>query len=188
MELMDGLELERAVLVGHSASCLVARRVAIDHPDRVAGLLLEASPVSLVADPALTHFVEALVAGLRDPISPEFVRSFVTDTSSDALAPGFVTTLVSEAQKVPASVWRKTFGGLLSYDDTDELGRISDPTLLLWGDGDTLVSRGAQQELADAIANARLLVYPEVGHTPRWEEPLRFVEDLAGFVDSIALE
>ena len=35
--LLDALSIERAVLVGHSGSCLVARRVALDHPDRVAG-------------------------------------------------------------------------------------------------------------------------------------------------------
>ena len=39
--------VERAILAGHSGSCLVARRVAIDSPDRVAGLVLEASPTTL---------------------------------------------------------------------------------------------------------------------------------------------
>lgn len=36
--LLDALAIERAVLTGHSGSCLVARRVALDHPDRVAAL------------------------------------------------------------------------------------------------------------------------------------------------------
>ncbi len=35
--LLDALGIERAVLSGHSGSCLVARRVALDHPKRVAG-------------------------------------------------------------------------------------------------------------------------------------------------------
>lgn len=48
---LDALGIGRAVLVGHSGSCLVAGRVAIDHPDRVAGLVLEASPATLHGDP-----------------------------------------------------------------------------------------------------------------------------------------
>ena len=34
--LLDAGGIERAVLAGHSGSCLVARRVALDHPERVA--------------------------------------------------------------------------------------------------------------------------------------------------------
>jgi pimeloyl-ACP methyl ester carboxylesterase len=44
--LLDGLGIEQAVVAGHSGSCLAARRVAIDHPERVAGLVLEASPTT----------------------------------------------------------------------------------------------------------------------------------------------
>lgn len=40
--LMDTLELERAVLLGHSLGGGVVMQVAIDHPERVAGLVLEA--------------------------------------------------------------------------------------------------------------------------------------------------
>src|SRR5690349_4647739 len=45
--LLDAQSVERAVLLGHSGSTLAMRRVAIDHPDRVAGLVLEASPSTL---------------------------------------------------------------------------------------------------------------------------------------------
>ncbi len=48
--LLDALRAERAVLVAHSGSCLVARRVAVDQPGRVAGLVLEASPTTLRGD------------------------------------------------------------------------------------------------------------------------------------------
>src|SRR5438477_2861736 len=55
--LLDALGIERAVLAGHSGSCLVARRVALDCPDRVAGLMLEASPMTLRDDAQLLRFV-----------------------------------------------------------------------------------------------------------------------------------
>lgn len=183
---LDGLGLERAVLVGHSGSCLVARRVAIDNPERVAGLVLEASPTTLKGDVGLTAFVESVVSGLQDPIDPAFARSFLADTSSDYLVPDLVDQLVAELLKVPERVWKEMFSGLLGYDDLDHLDRIAAPTLLVWGDADPLVGREMQDVLAERIGGVELAVYNRVGHTPRWEDPTRFASDLAAFVKRAA--
>ena len=72
VQLLDALAIDRAVLAAHSGACLPARRVALDHPDRVAGLVLEASPTTLVGDAALEHFLTSVVAALDDPIDPDF--------------------------------------------------------------------------------------------------------------------
>jgi pimeloyl-ACP methyl ester carboxylesterase len=93
LALLDGLDIERAVVAGHSGSCLTARRFAIDHPERAAGLVLEASPTTLRNDPGLMAFVESVVDGLEDPIDPTFARSVVADTSSEKLAPELVDRL-----------------------------------------------------------------------------------------------
>lgn len=179
--LLDALNVERAVLVGHSGSCLVARRVALDHPSRVAGLILEASPTTLRDDTQLLHFVESVVSRLEDPISPDFARSLVVDTSSKNVAPELVDLLVEDVLAVPAHVWKETFAGLLAYDDQAELPLIEARTLLVWGDADTLVSREMQHQLARSIPDASLRVYSGVGHTPRWEDPARFSTELFAF-------
>jgi non-heme chloroperoxidase len=186
VSLLDAFAIERAVLAGHSGSCLVARRVALDHPERVAGLILEASPTTLRDDARLRDFVENVVAHLDDPIGPDFARSFVTGTSSTRVPPEVVEMLAMELAKVPARVWRETFTGLLRYDDVLELPLIEAPTLLVWGDADVLVSRDMQDHLAGAIPGADLHVYPDVGHTPRWEDPARFSSDLAAFARRIS--
>jgi non-heme chloroperoxidase len=183
--LLDALGIARAVLVGHSGSCLVARRVAIEHPDRVAGLVLEASPLVLLGDPGLTGFVESVVAGLEDPIDPVFARTLVADTSSSALPAELVDELVTEVLKVPPDVWREMFAGLLRYDDLEALPRIESPTLLLWGDGDALVPRDAQEELLRRLPNATLVILPGAGHTPRWEDPSRVAAEVAGFAERL---
>jgi pimeloyl-ACP methyl ester carboxylesterase len=179
--LLDAIDIERAVLVGHSGSCLVARRVALDHPSRVAGLILEASPATLRNNSQLRRFVESVVSELKDPISPDVARSFVVDTSSKNVAPELIDLLVTEVLAVPARVWKETFAGLLAYDDQAELHLIQAPTLLVWGDTDTLVSREAQHRLARSIPNVSLHVYSGVGHTPRWDDPRRFCTELVAF-------
>jgi len=182
---LDALGVDRVVLAGHSGSCFVARRVAVDHPDRVAGLILEASPTTLHGDPRLQDFVTSVVGGLEDPISGDFARAFVRDTSSDHVQPEVVAQLTKELLKVPARVWREMFADLLEYDDTAELGTIDSPTLLLWGDADTLVTRQMQEALAASIPGAELVIYEGIGHTPRWEDPVRFSADVAAFVERI---
>jgi len=184
--LLDGLGIERAVVAGHSASCLVARRVALDHPERVAGLVLEASPSTLSGDPNLDRFIKSVVSKLRDPIAPAFARSFVTETSSDRLPPALLDDLVAELLKVPARVWKETFIGLQTYNDMVEIERITAPTLLVWGDADPLVTHDKQNSLTERIRGAELRIYEGVGHTPRWEEPTQFANHVAAFVERCA--
>jgi pimeloyl-ACP methyl ester carboxylesterase len=185
LALLDVLGIERAVLAGHSGSCLVVRRAALDHPDRVAGLVLEASPTTLVDNANLIEFIESVVANLIDSIDPELARWFVTGTSSENLPPELVEALVEDMLAVPARVWKETFAGLLEYDDVAELSMMEAPTLLVWGDADGLVSRGMQDQLASTIPNAELAVYEGIGHTPRWEQPARFADDVTRFVRQI---
>jgi pimeloyl-ACP methyl ester carboxylesterase len=181
VSVLDALAIERAVLAGHSGSCLVARRVALDHPSRVAGLILEASPTTLRDDAHLLRSVESLLSELDDPISPELARSLVVETSSETLAPELIDLLVEDVLAVPAHVWNEMFAALLEYDDQTELPLIEAPTLLVWGDADSLVSRDMQDQLANSIRDAHLVVYPRVGHTPRWEDPARFSAELVAF-------
>lgn len=183
--LLDALGIERAVLVGHSASCLTVRRVALDHPDRVAGLVLEASPTTLKGNPGLTAFVDDVIANLHDPIDAEVARSWVLDTSTPALGADVGQRLVAEVQKVPARVWREMFAELFAYDDVAELPSISAPALLVWGDADKLVGRDRQDELVAQLQRATLVVYAGVGHTPRWEDPERFAADVAAFAERV---
>jgi non-heme chloroperoxidase len=177
---LDVLDVRRAVLVGHSGSCLVARRVALDHPDRVLGLVLEASPTTL-RDERLHGPLESLLSALEDPISADFARTFVTDTSSASLPPELVDLLVEDVLQVPPPVWRLLFSALLEYDDLSELPLIQIPTLLVWGEADALVPREMQDQLVRRIPHAELVVHPGSGHTPRWDDPARFAAELGAF-------
>lgn len=180
---LDVLGIDRAVLAGHSGSCPVVRRVALDRPERVAGLVLEASPTTLRGDDRIERFAETVVSDLKDPIGADFARSFVIDTSSEGLDPVVLERLVNELLKVPARAWRETFARLLQYDDTPELRHITAPALLIWGDADPLVGHDMQELLAERIPDTTSIVYPGVGHTPRWEDPSRFAADVATFVE-----
>lgn len=179
--LLDSLGIERAVLVGHSGSCLALRRVAIDHPSRVAGLVLEASPSTLKDHPVLVEMVPEL-RGLVDPVDREFVHAFVSDTSAPDLPPPVIDAMVEEVLRLPARVWVQLFEPMLRYDDRAELGSVDTPVLLVWGDADPLIDRAMQDELLGLLPDADLKVYAGAAHAPRLTHAAEFADDVAAFV------
>jgi pimeloyl-ACP methyl ester carboxylesterase len=183
-DLLDALGVDRPVVAGHSGAGLFARRFALDHAERIAGLVLEATPPTLRGDAGLESFLHAVLADLDDPVDVGLVRRVIGDTTG-ALSLTFAEAMVQETLKVPAHVWRETFAGLLNYDDTAELPHLNVPVLLIWGQADDLVTRDKQDTLLRAIPRAELVTYAGIGHSPHWEDPSRFADDLAGFVKRV---
>jgi non-heme chloroperoxidase len=183
-ELLSRLGVTRAIVAGHSSASLVAQRFAIDHPERTAGLILEGSFVTLRGRRELEAAVASTIAPLVDPVSPDFVRKFAAGTIARAVPPSFMDSMVRESLKMPARVWREGFAGLLLDDHSLELGHITAPTVLIWGDQDGLIGREQQDALTRGIRGSRLLVYSGIGHTPHWEDPERFAADVIAFVNS----
>jgi non-heme chloroperoxidase len=180
---MVAAEIEEATLVGDSSSGMIAQRVAIDSPQRVSRLVLMGSPPTLANNEAVMKAGEEMLAGLEDPISPEFVREFQESTIHHPVPEEFLLTVISQSLKVPAHVWRDYWEGVvLTVDDTSRLGEIEVPTLILWGEHDAFLHRDEQERRAAAIPDATLKVYPDTGHAVAWERPEWVVRDLEAFM------
>ncbi len=177
---MDAVKLERAVIAGHSMSSHIARRFALDHPNRVLGLVLLGSFFTFRGNPGVEELRND-VAKLSDPIDPAFALEFQLSTLAREIPQTYLDTVVQESLKVPARVWRAALEGLVEDDHSVELRKIVEPTLIVWGDQDAFCPRGDQDALAAAIAGSKLLVYRGAGHALHWEEPERFAADLAAF-------
>jgi pimeloyl-ACP methyl ester carboxylesterase len=93
--------------------------------------------------------------------------------------------VVAESLKLPVRVWQAVIDGVNRFDDRADLGRISAPTLLLWGEQDAYFSLAEQERLAAAIHGARLVTYPETGHSPHWEHPEQVALDIAAFIRTV---
>src|SRR5215211_6830812 len=177
---LDAVGIQHASLVGHSLGSFIARRVAETHPERVERLILIGSAVT-AANQALLE-VQASVQTPQNPVPAQFARQFQTSTAYAPLPAVFFEQLVAESRKLPSRLWREVLDGVIAFDDTEDLGRITAPTLLLWGEHDALFPRQEQERLVASIPDARLLVYPETGHCPNWERPERVADDLDAFM------
>jgi pimeloyl-ACP methyl ester carboxylesterase len=180
---MDAMGLSTATIVGHSMGASVAQRFAVDHPERVSGLVLMGAFSTIYQDPGLTDYYASSIAPLTGPISSDFVREWQLSTLARDMPPDYLDTIVSETLKVPARVWQAVFQGFLSTPDfSHELAAVSVPALLLWGDRDTYALRPAQDRLLEVLRHGRLIVYEGNGHALHWENPDRYVNDLVSFV------
>ena len=111
---LDAVGVERATVVGHSLGSVVARRVAVAYPERVARVVLIGTGTPL-ANP-VTREVQASLRGLVDPVPTEFARGFQAGTAYAPLPDAFFERIVAESLKVPARVWREVLDGLLAFD------------------------------------------------------------------------
>jgi pimeloyl-ACP methyl ester carboxylesterase len=177
---LDAASIGRATLVGHSFGSFVARRVAIEHPERVKRLVLIGTGFS--PSNAVTRDVQTSLRGLSDPISLDFAREFQSSTVYLPPPAPFFDRIIAESLKLPARLWRDIFDGLLASEDQHRLAEIVAPTLLISGEHDALFPRDDQDQVIRSIKGARLIVYDETGHCPNWERPERVAADLTAFL------
>src|SRR5690606_7853001 len=182
---MDILQLKAAVIIGGSSGGIVARRFAIDHPERTLGLVLIGSPFALKNKPGLQELWDSTISKMTDPLDPQIVREFAEDTLAQPVPQDFFETLEQENLKVPSRVWKATFKGPLEDDSSEELDKIRAPTLVIWGEQDAFLPLSDQKALAEAIAGSKFIVYPGAGHAFYWEDPARVVSDLVNFIEEI---
>jgi non-heme chloroperoxidase len=182
IQLLDTLDIERAVVVGHSMGSFIARKIAVEAPERVERLVLIGSAAT-ARNEATRQLLEE-VETLADPVGADFVRAFQSSTIHRPVPADFFEQVVTESLKVPARVWKAALTGLLAADPTADLARIRCPVLILGGDRDGVFARAEQEHLATCIPGATLKISPDVGHDPQWEAPDDVVFDLLAFLQS----
>lgn len=177
---MDAIGIKQAAVVGHSMGSFVAQHVASTAPERVTRLVLVGSGPSLHND--VVKELHKEVSDLRDPIPATFVREFQESTVFKPVPVEYMDRVVKESLKLPVRVWQALINGFLVENANAELGKITAPTLVIWGEKDSIFSRSEQNSLLSALSNAVFKVYLETGHDPHWERPGQFVKDLEEFM------
>jgi pimeloyl-ACP methyl ester carboxylesterase len=152
---MDRLGIERTSLVGHSMGGLIAARLAAEHPERFDRLVLvDAGFLSL--DPNMLHRLLGPIQAVR------------------WLRPGLARRLVDDVARAgPVDLVRATIQ-LLRADWTSDLDRIAAPTLVVWGEHDTICPPVIGRRIVERISGSRLMTIPDCGHNPMWEQSAAF--------------
>ena len=129
----------------------------------------------------LTHAMHA-VQDDRDALVRDFVPLMFTKPPSAA----DTEWMVAEIMRPPASVASAIIFDQTMRDYRPALAKVDVPALVVTGRDDKLVPLAAEELVASAMGNARLVVLEDSGHCPFLEEPERFNQVVDEFVESLA--
>lgn len=162
---MDGFGLESAPLVGHSLGSQVAVQAAGRHPDRVTGLVL--------------------ISPSRDPlIGTPWKKAWRLLLDGPRESPGLLPVAVVDYLRAgPLRMWR-TLKASLETDPVRTLGRVRQPTLVVRGDRDLLVSPWWAASICRLVGDGRAATVADGPHGLPFSRPA----DLARVVEPFLRE
>jgi len=178
---MQEKHIAAAFIAGHSMGGMIAQQFALDYPQLTKGLIIIGSDASFRDNPGVPEF-SAEINKLSDPVNEEFANAFQQSTCAYPIDPAYFKLLVNESLKLPARVWKAVMNGMMDTDLTARLHEIKQPVLILWGSKDGFCTRADQDRMMKEIAQAKLIVYEDTGHSMHWEQPKKFATDLTTFV------
>jgi pimeloyl-ACP methyl ester carboxylesterase len=190
----DKLALPRFVLGGKSMGGGVSALYAMQHSNRLAGLVL------VDAGGAPKPGGEPGNIGFKIAQTPVINRLMLYITPRSLVEKSLSQSVTNQAVVTPVAVDR--FWELLRYPgnreatllrftaprtafDQAKLSAIKVPTLILWGEQDKLIGVQAAKWYSAAIPGSKLILYPGVGHLPQMEHAAKSAADVLAFLQTL---
>jgi DNA-binding SARP family transcriptional activator/pimeloyl-ACP methyl ester carboxylesterase len=188
---LDAAGSRRVVLFGASEGGPACIKFAVDHPQRVAGLILFASLAKGAATHDYPHALQAsqydawlqqLIAGWGGPTG---IETFAPSLSGDPQARAWWAGLLRAASS-PGAI-KGVLEALRDMDVRHLLGRVSVPTLVLHRHDDRAVRVGAGRHLASHIAKARFVELEGADHWAYAGDQQPVLDNIKLFVGSLTV-
>jgi 2-hydroxy-6-oxonona-2,4-dienedioate hydrolase len=199
-DLLDGLGIQRAHLLGSSHGGYMAMVAGLKHPDRI-GRTVQMGCPGFVEGMVVSAFDRmALWPGMawlfsRLPSSQKEIRRTFrqlghgTSLDAERIPAVFFDWCMALMKHTPtmreelATVARlgsiRGFDPSLTIGDV-ELATLRSPTLFYWGDRDSYGGPDVARRLTGVIPDARLDLVPEAGHLPWLDDPDHAAAAVAG--------
>ncbi|MBZ3905777.1 alpha/beta fold hydrolase [Streptomyces griseiscabiei] len=180
LALLDHLEVERFVLVGHSMGGMISQTITLAHPERVERLVL----VNSIGRMTYSRGRGLLMAAsTRVPF-----KLFVAANIQRAFAPGYpreeIREYIRASAATPREVVMTLYGAMRAFDVLDRLGEISTPTLLVHGYHDIQLPVSQMLRMAKACQDAEVRIL-DAGHELPVEKPAELTATLDRFLTGV---
>jgi pimeloyl-ACP methyl ester carboxylesterase/predicted glycosyltransferase len=179
---LDRLEIDRAAVVGISATAMTGIRLAFEQPQRVSHLVLVGGWIERrIDDPAMAEAFAQNLASMRanwpaylhDFFSRCFNEPHSTKPHEDAVLDGWCTDGGTVA---------KGLAGWMGQDLRAQAQALRCPTLVIHGDKDKRVPYSQGETAARLIPGARLVTVGEGGHLLPARDPVAFCGMVRDFI------
>lgn len=194
--LLQKLGIEHAVIGGNSMGGGVSWMYALAHPEKVDALLLVDAGGQPYSKSGNTPIGFRL---MRMPVIKEAARfiaprsifesSVRTSMSVQSKIDDALIDRYWELNRYPgnreATMQRFSATGNRNAASPEKLATIKVPVMIMWGEEDNLIPVSSARWFADAMPQAKLVIYPKVGHIPMEEIPEKSAADVKDWLDSL---
>jgi pimeloyl-ACP methyl ester carboxylesterase len=187
-DVVDGLDVSRAVLIGNSVGGFAAARLAINRPESVAGLVLVNAggfvPWNLVSRTACRLMGTPAVFRRAAPL---FVRGYMkakTDSDRQIVGRAVAAAKTDEGTRIGAGLFRSFAAP--GHDLRSRAAELHAPTLIVWGKKDIVIPLSAGRATRDSIRGSHLEIL-DTGHVVFSSDPDGFLAAAEPFLQSVAL-
>lgn len=174
--LLDAMHIDRAIFAGHSMGGAIAQVLALDYPQRTAGLVLVGTGAKLSVHPDILE----RVIEHQDEVGALLKTWMWSPDAPDALR----ETGYKMFMKVDPRVIYGDYVACNRFDVRDRLHEIQAPTLVMGGMADRMTPLKYSQFLAERIAGAQLVTLENAGHMMLLEQPDTAAEHLRAWLDA----
>lgn len=194
--LLVKLDIDKAVIGGNSMGGGVSWLYTIRHPDKVEALLL----VDASGQPyAKSGEIPLGFRLMRTPVLKEAARfiaprsifesSVKTSMNVQSKIDDELIDRYWELNRYPgnreATMQRFSTPNSMTPGTKETLANIKVPVLILWGARDNLIPVSSAKWFAQAIPQARVIIYPDVGHIAMEEIPQKSAADVKSWLDNL---
>jgi pimeloyl-ACP methyl ester carboxylesterase len=187
-DLLDHLNIPTAVIAGLSMGGQIAMAFAEQYPQRLSGLILAATfPQADTPEAAATRRATADRFLTQGSILPgiEMLPKLLAPATIKDHPDIALQVLAMIAHTPPAGAAAALRGRAQRKDYSPTLPRIAVPTLIVVGTEDAYTNVDTAKQMQQSIPNARLEIFPDIGHLPNLEAPDRFNAVLHQFLEAI---
>ena len=191
-QFLDALEIDKAILVGHSLGGIFLQHFAVTYPERILALILTNTfcrnhpPVGI--NPEVQKRLDGCASreGTRKILMETLVQYF--DAAN--LAPGDLENFVEIGLKAD----RRALKDFLKLIYTappiplEKYRSIRVPTLIIIGTHDPFDLFNMAVAINDGIDGSEIYVVEYSGHSPMWERPEMWVKGVLGFLKDHGLQ
>ena len=197
-ELMNNLNIDNAIVAGHSMGGQIAMTMALDYANRVEKLIL-------ISPAGFERFEDGEGDWMINVMTPELVK----DTPIRAIdtnlrynffeTPQYAEFLITERIQLRGAsdfdrycyAVSKNVQAMIDGYVYDRLDQITQSTLILWGENDELIPNrflhaGWTKDIAkigeQEIPNNKTMLFPKCGHFLQFEKPIETNQAILEFI------
>ncbi|HEY7066178.1 MAG TPA: alpha/beta fold hydrolase [Chloroflexota bacterium] len=173
---LDHLGAERAHVLGISMGGVLALEFYGRHPGRVRSLVLADTyrGGGTMPEPERSKRLARRLAAAEAPTLAAMARERAPQLFSAGADPALVRDAERTMATIPPAAYRQRATALAHADTSAVLARVAVPTLVVWGDLDTVLPRADSELLRDQIRGAELVIIHGAGHASNQERPAAF--------------